>query len=202
MVDPNRWMEMTAVNPDHSRWYVDRFRTMAAEGSDLAGEARFVDAMVAPGSHVLDAGCGSGRTAAALAACGHRVVGVDADPMLIDAAKQDHVGPTWILGDLAEMDLKADGIDEPFDAIVACGNVMAFLAPSTRREVLMRLAAHLAPRGRIATGFGAGRGYEFDEYRADISAAGLVIDLELSTWDLRPFSEGSDFLVSVLSRPD
>lgn len=174
---------------------------MAAEGKDLVGEARFVDAMVKPNSHVLDAGCGSGRIAGELAARGHRVVGVDVDPVMIEAAEQDFPGPIWIVGDLAETDLATHGITESFDAIVSCGNVMAFLAPSTRREVLERMASHLAPDGRIATGFGAGRGYEFEDYRADIAAAGLVIDLELSTWDLRPFTPGSDFLVTVMRRP-
>jgi SAM-dependent methyltransferase len=66
---------------------------MAAEGADLGGEARLVDAMVAPGSRLLDAGCGTGRTAAVLHARGHRVVGVDADPVLIAAAEADHPGP-------------------------------------------------------------------------------------------------------------
>ena len=45
----------------HSEWYVERFRRMAAEGDDLAGEARLVDAMLPPWARVLDAGCGTGR---------------------------------------------------------------------------------------------------------------------------------------------
>ena len=36
------------------------------------------------------------------------------------------------------------GVAEGFDAIVCAGNVMAFLAPSTRTEVLRRLRGHLA----------------------------------------------------------
>lgn len=201
MTESSHWVEMTRVNPDHSRSYVERFRAMAAEGRDIVGEARFIDALVAPGSHVLDAGCGSGRIAAELARRGHRVVGYDVDPVLIEAAAADFEGPVWLVGDLAEMDMAVHGIDELFDAIVSCGNVMAFLAPSTRREVLTRMRDHLAPHGRIAIGFGAGRGYGFDDYRADAAAVGLTMDLELSTWDLRPFEESSDFMVSVLSRP-
>ena len=75
---------------------------------------------------------------------------------------------------------------------------MAFLAPSTRVAVLRRLRAHVAPRGRAAIGFGAGRGYAFDDFRADARDAGWAEDLLLSTWDLRPFTEDSDFLVAVL----
>ena len=46
---------------------------------------------------------------------------------------------------------------------------MTFLADETRVVVLERMAAHLAPDGRVAIGFGANRGYEFDEFRADVA---------------------------------
>src|SRR5690606_27116837 len=112
----------------------------------------------------------------------------------------DHPGPTWLVGDLAELDLPARGIEEGFDLIVCAGNVMTFLAPSTRRTVLERLAAHLRDDGRLVVGFGAGRDYEFDDFRADAAAAGLRVELELATWDVRPFTAGSDFLVAILTR--
>jgi len=78
---------------------------MAADGADLGGEARMLDAMVAPCSRLLDAGCGPGRVGAELAARGHIVVGVDVDPLLIAAAEADHPGPRWIVADLADFDL-------------------------------------------------------------------------------------------------
>lgn len=198
MVAKSRWVEMTEEKPEHSTWYVERFRAMAAAGDDLGGEARFVDALVGRGARVLDAGCGPGRVGGHLHAAGHEVVGVDVDPVLIAAAEEDHPGPTWLVGDLAELDLAARGIAEGFDAIVCAGNVMTFLAPSTRRDVLANLGRHLRENGRIAVGFGTGRGYELDEFRADVAAADLVIELELSTWDLRPCTATSDFLVATL----
>ncbi|PWD52287.1 SAM-dependent methyltransferase [Serinibacter arcticus] len=191
---------MVAANPAHSTWYVERFREMAAQGRDLDGEARLVDAMLARGSRVLDAGCGPGRVGAALAARGHTVVGVDVDPVLIGAAEADHAGSTWLVGDLTELDLPARGVAEPFDLVVCAGNVMTFLAEGTSGEVLRRLAAHLAPQGRIVLGFGAGRGYTPDDLAADAAGADLREDLRLGTWDLRPFTSESDFLVTVLSR--
>jgi SAM-dependent methyltransferase len=189
---------MTEEDPEHSAAYVQRFRTLAEQGMDLVGEARLVDAMLPRGSRVLDAGCGPGRVGAHLHDVGHEVVGVDADPVLVAAAEEDHPGPRWLVGDLAELDLPAQGIAEPFDAIVCAGNVMAFLAVSTRREVLRRMRAHIAPEGRAAIGFGAGRGYEFDDFLADARAVGWAEDLLLSTWDLRPFTPDADFLVAVL----
>lgn len=200
MVDKSKWVEITEENPSHSSWYVERFRAMAAEGKDLAGEARLVDAMVPRSARILDAGCGPGRVGGHLHLQGHEVVGVDVDPVLIEAARQDHPGPTWVVADLAELDLPSMGIDADFDAIVAAGNVMAFLAASTRQMVLQRLGTHLAPDGRLVTGFGAGRDYEFAEFEADVEAAGLRFDSRHSTWDLRPFETGSDFIVAVLSR--
>jgi hypothetical protein len=62
------------------------------------------------------------------------------------------------------------------------------------------MGAHLAADGRLVIGFGAGRGYAFDEFRADARTAGLQEDLLLSTWDLRPFTESAEFLVAVLRR--
>ncbi|ABM12365.1 MULTISPECIES: class I SAM-dependent methyltransferase [Mycolicibacterium] len=198
MVETSIWMQKVAADPGHSRWYIERFRAMARAGDDLAGEARLVDAMAPRGARILDAGCGPGRVGGYLAAAGHQVVGVDVDPALIEAAEQDYPGPRWLVGDLAELDLPARGITEPFDLIVSAGNVMTFLAPSTRVQVLARLRAHLRDDGRAVIGFGAGREYEYPQFLDDAAAGGLTPDLLLSTWDVRPFTDDSDFLVAVL----
>ncbi|NEW37391.1 class I SAM-dependent methyltransferase [Nocardia cyriacigeorgica] len=197
---PSQWEEITAADPAHSAWYVERFRGLAAQGQDIVGEARLIDAMIGRGSRVLDAGCGPGRIGGYLHEAGHVVVGVDVDPVLIAAAEQDHPGPTWLVGDLAELDLPARNVEADFDVIVCAGNVMTFLAPSTRQQVLTRYAHHLAPTGRAVIGFGADRGYEFEQFFTDASAGGLAVDLRLSTWDLRPFTDDSDFLVAVFTR--
>jgi len=195
----NRWLQAIEQNPGHSTWYIERFRTMAAEGADLDGEARMIDAMAPRGSRVLDAGCGPGRLSGTLHKAGHRVVGVDLDRALIAAAEEDHPGPTFVVGDLTDLNLA--GVTDPseFDVIVSAGNVMTFLDPATRGTVVQRLAEHLAPDGRLVVGFGAGRGYGFDEFADDAAEAGLAFDLRLATWDLRPFTPSSDFLVAVLS---
>ncbi|MDF3335832.1 class I SAM-dependent methyltransferase [Mycolicibacterium septicum] len=198
MVERSIWMQKVAADPGHSNWYIERFRAMARAGEDLAGEARLVDAMASRHARILDAGCGPGRVGGYLAGAGHQVVGVDVDPALIEAAKKDHPGPRWLVGDLAELDLPARGIADAFDIIVSAGNVMTFLAPSTRVQVLTRLRAHLADDGRAVIGFGAGREYEFGQFLDDAATAGFTPDLLLSTWDVRPFTEDSDFLVAIL----
>jgi SAM-dependent methyltransferase len=198
VVEQSEWARITQEDPEHSAWYVERFRRMAADGKDLAGEARLVDAMAPRGGRILDAGCGPGRVGGHLASLGHEVVGVDLDPVLIEAAEEDHPGPRWLVGDLARLDLPAQGITEGFDVIVSAGNVMTFLAPSTRGEVLRRLTDHLREDGRLAVGFGTDRGYEVDEFLRHAEAAGLEPDLLLSTWDLRPYRPNDGFLVAVL----
>ena len=199
MQQPTRWA--TKHGPGHAQWYIERFRRMAAEGADLAGEARLLDAMIGRSSRVLDAGCGSGRVGAELAARGHAVVGVDADPELVEAAATDHPGPTWLVGDLTTLDLPGRGHVEPFDAAIVAGNVMPYLAPGTGHLALQRIGAHLRTDGVVVVGFGTDRDYPLAEFDADIGAAGLTLEHRFATWDLRPWFAGAPFAVTVLRRP-
>ena len=198
MRTPPRWF--TDHGPEHSQWYIDRFRAMAADGADLGGEARLLDAMVAPSSRVLDAGCGPGRVGAELAARGHIVVGVDVDPLLIAAAEADHPGPRWIVADLADFDLPAAGVGEPFDAAVIAGNVMTYVASGTEQRVLARVAAHVRVDGVVVVGFGTDRGYPITEFDAHAAAAGLTREHRFATWDLRPWRDDATFAVTVLRK--
>lgn len=199
MAELTRWVSDT--KDGHSQWYVERFRRMAAEGEDLAGEARLVDAMVPRGARILDAGCGPGRVGAELHARGHTVVGVDVDPVLIDAAREDHPGPQWLVGDLAELDLPAAGIAEPFDAAVVAGNVMVFVAPRTETEVLRRIGAHVRPDGFVIVGFHVNRHLALDDFDASVREAGLHIEHRFATWDLKAWHDDADFAVTVLRHP-
>lgn len=199
MGEPTRWV--TETSEGHSEWYIERFRSMAAEGADLDGEARLVDAMVPRGARVLDAGCGPGRVGAALHARGHTVVGVDADPALIDAARHDHPGPHWMVADLAELDLAAQGEPEPFDAAVLAGNVMVFLAPRTEVDVLARVGAHVRPDGFVIVGFHVDRNLALDDFDRYVGEAGLVTEHRFATWDLRAWHDAADFAVTVLRHP-
>ncbi len=195
----SQWALMIERDPGHSARYVERFKMLAAQGTDLVGEARLIDALVPRGSAILDAGCGPGRHAGYLHRAGHHVVGVDLDPALITVAEADEPGPRYGVSDLAELTLPA-GSPDAFDVVLCAGNVLGFVHPDTRRPILANLRAVLAPSGRLVCGFGAGRGYAFDDFFADAKAVGLTRDSAFSTWDLRPYADSSDFLVAVLSR--
>ncbi|GAA4774901.1 class I SAM-dependent methyltransferase [Citricoccus nitrophenolicus] len=202
----NLWAQMVARDPEHSRRYAERWRRLAAEGMDLDGEARLIDAMASRGARILDAGCGTGRVGGYLARRGHRVTGVDLDEHLIEVAAEDHPEADWFVADLERLDAGALadlGETEPFDLVFSAGNVFGFLSPASRGEVLAHLYALLRDGGRAVIGFGAGRGYDFADFLHDAGRAGFTVQGRFSTWQLDPLpADGSaaDFLVTVLSR--
>ncbi|AVZ41095.1 MULTISPECIES: class I SAM-dependent methyltransferase [unclassified Dietzia] len=198
------WKKIVDADPGHSHRYAKRWDDMVAEGVDIDGEARLIDAMAPRGARILDAGCGQGRTGAYLHERGHRVTGVDLDPHLVGRARELCPGATWEVADLAGDDW-ATG---PFDLAVSAGNVLAFVDPADRGAVLANLAARLVTPsddvggrpGRLVVGFGLDRGWTREEFDDDARRAGLELEQRWSTWDLRPFTEGSGFMVAVLVR--
>lgn len=205
MSRPTRWE--TDTEDGRSEWYVQHFRDLAADGADLEGEARLLDAMLPRHARVLDGGCGQGRTGGALHRRGHTVVGVDADPVLVEAARADNPGPVWIVADLADLDLAEHGITEPFDAAVLAGNVMSFVAAGTEAEVLGRVFEHLTGTGFLVTGFHLEM-CDLETFDRAVTDAGLRIRQRFATWDLKPWpgdeaaftDEETDFCVTVLAR--
>ncbi|MBA4609587.1 class I SAM-dependent methyltransferase [Aeromicrobium sp. Marseille-Q0843] len=196
-----RWF--TDTQPGHSQWFIERFRALEAEGKDLLGEARFADMLAERGSRVLDAGCGTGRMAAALQAAGHVAFGVDVDPELIAAAETDHPGPSYAVADLSELTTDDVGGDQ-VDLVICAGNVLVFVAPGTELRVLERLCEVTRPGGRVVIGCRPEATYPFEQYDADLAtlaSRGIArVEHRFSTWHLDPFEADSDFAVTVLRR--
>jgi SAM-dependent methyltransferase len=102
------------------------------------------------GAHVLELGVGTGRLALSLAAAGHRVVGVDASPGMLDrlrgklAAHADH--PVEVVeADLADPDAWPEG---PFDVVLAAFNFVCNLPDADdQRGLFHSAAAALRPGG-------------------------------------------------------
>ena len=171
---------------------------IAAQGNDINGEARLIDAMVERNSRILDAGCGTGRLGGYLVERGHEVVGTDIDPILIEHARTDFAGLTSYVGDLG-----SDPIPEgDFDLAVSAGNVMGFIAESDRGFALRNIYDAMVSGGRFVVGFGAGRGWRFDDFiDSATTTTGFVLENRFSSWDLKPYSEDATYLVAVLRKP-
>ncbi len=180
------------------RAYARRFVDIAAAGDDIDGEARLIDAMAAPGSSILDAGCGAGRITHALGRRGHRVIGVDADPLLIEAGREQHPGADLQVVNLVDLTPEVGG---PFDLVVCTGNVMPFVEPGTEPTILAAMDTVLAPRGRVVFGFHVDRAYALEMLDGDAAAVGWTLEHRFGTWNLDPFTDTSDWAVSVFRGP-
>lgn len=187
-----RWIQETGGTTGAA--YDARFRALAASGADVHGEATYLDALVGAASNILDAGCGTGRVAVELHRRGHRVVGVDSDPSMLAVARE-HPGPSWVQADLAGLDLTAR-----FEAVVAAGNVLVFVAPGSEPVVLTRMAAHLRPGGLLVCGWRTDRLAVpcYDDWAA---AAGLTPVTRHATWQGDPYTPQADWCVAVDQRP-
>lgn len=91
-------------------------------------------------ARVLDAGCGTGRHAQALAAYGHRVALLDASPRLLEIARR-----RCPRADFWRTDICSPPTDAVFDA-VACRGVLNDLVLDDEREVVFGSFAALCDR--------------------------------------------------------
>jgi SAM-dependent methyltransferase len=62
-----------------------------------------LDSLPAPGRLTLDLGCGEGRLTRDLAALGHRVVGVDLSPSMVQAAREADPSGEYVHADIAHL---------------------------------------------------------------------------------------------------
>jgi SAM-dependent methyltransferase len=198
-----RWRAQTDLDEYDARW--DR---MAAAGEAVHGEADFVAALNP--TSVLDAGCGTGRVGIELARRGIDVVGVDADPEMLDRARRrafdgsrarprvsEPIGSVaWIVADLAALDL-----GRTFDVVVLAGNVLPFVEPADRPAAVSACARHLAPDGRLVAGAGLQRGWpSVDELDAWSAAAGLELVDRFAGWAGERWTPASGYAVTVSRR--
>ncbi|MFF4244819.1 class I SAM-dependent methyltransferase [Streptomyces sp. NPDC001822] len=201
----DRWAELTGGQAGEE--YARRFARLAESGQDVHGEAAFCDALLKPGSRVLDAGCGTGRIAIRLAELGHHCTGVDLDPSMLAVARRRAPGQDWLLGDLARLD--ALELKPGFDLVLAAGNVIPLLAPGTESAVIRQLAAALRPGGLLVTGMGLDAAHlplpeppvTIEEVDRWCSEAGLTLRRRCATWDGDPYHPDCGYAVSVHVRP-
>jgi SAM-dependent methyltransferase len=197
-----RWQDIArrTAGPDYAAKYAERFRTLAAGGDDVHGEARFVTGLVPPPARVLDAGCGTGRVAIRLAGLGYAVVGVDLDASMLMQARAEAPDLDWRVGDLAALDTA-----QLFDLVLVAGNTIPLLEPGTLGSAARHLAAQLDDGGLLVCGFGLDDAHlpgdcpvtPLTDVDAAFADAGLEPVDRFSTWDRAPYDEDEGYVVTV-----
>jgi SAM-dependent methyltransferase len=104
---------------------------------------------LAPGTRLLDAGCGAGLFAALAAQRGAEVVGLDAAPGLIEYARHRRPAARYVVDDLEHMPFG----DGAFDVVTGFNSVLYAADP---RRALAEIARVSAPSGRLVVTVGAG----------------------------------------------
>lgn len=143
------------------------------------------------GSHILDAGCGSGRDSLYFKNKGYSIVAMDASREMVSRASR-LLGQPVLHMKFQEMDFQ-----ETFDGIWACASLL-HVPRREMREVMDRLARALKEGGILYTSFKLGteevvrKGRLFNDYddltfQALLSAhPSLLIEELWTTQDLRP----------------
>ena len=126
---------------------------------------------------------------------GFEVVGVDLDADMVAAARRKAPAMTWLVDDLARMQLP-----RRFDLVAMPGNVMVFCEPTDRGLIVHNMAQHLLPGGLLVAGFTLeSGGYELAEWDEHCAASGLALVARYSTWSGDAYA-GGDYHVSVHRR--
>ncbi len=113
-----RWGE---IHPVHADW-IERFLSF-----------------VAPGGHVLDAACGTGKYLGTVIDSGRQVIGVDHSEAALARARQKH--PT---ASTRHLDLQDLAFEDEFDGVM-CVDAMEFVPPEDWPIVMAAFRRAVAP---------------------------------------------------------
>jgi SAM-dependent methyltransferase len=132
------FLDPTEINRAYYDDYADDFRERTAALPLNAVYEPFLR-QLQPCARILDAGCGSGRNAAAFLSHGFRVTAIDASPAVVQLAKRSGI-------DASVMTFQRMTFIKEFDGIWACASVL-HVPHAEIPEVLNRFARALNPRG-------------------------------------------------------
>jgi SAM-dependent methyltransferase len=141
---------ITTTNPNQALWEKGDF-TRIAESMRSSGEALAKSLGIAPGTRVLDLGCGDGTTALPAARLGADVLGVDIARNLVEAGRRRAqesglANCTFQAGDAGSLQGLAD---QSFDLVVSIFGAMFAARPV---EVAKEMVRVTRPGGRIVMG--------------------------------------------------
>lgn len=167
--------------------------------NDLALWAELSDSRSGP---ILEIGCGTGRVALCLAACGHRVTGLDNEPALT-AAMRERAAGRGIAGLAAlDHDARMFATEGRFGLILMPMQVLQlFTDAGERRQVLETAREHLVPGGLIAAAIIEGvplEGQVGTEYEPALPDVAEVDGWVYSSLPLEVASDGDRMVVTRL----
>lgn len=137
LVDENRRSPAAAVFDALGSDYEEAF---AASGAHRASLAWLLERLP-PDARVLDVGSGTGRpTAVTLAAAGHRVLGVDVSPVMVEIASRQVPDAEFRCGDIRETPVE----DGSFDAVCLYFALLQ-MSRAEQSDLLRRLTRVLRP---------------------------------------------------------
>jgi trans-aconitate methyltransferase len=134
--------EQPPIPPDH--WSPERYATLAAFVPALGADVLLL-LNAARAERILDLGCGDGVLTAALVASGAEVVGVDASPAMVEAARRRGI-------DARVTNAETLPFEAEFDAVFS--NAMLHWSRDIHR-VVAGVSRALKPHGRFVGEFGA-----------------------------------------------
>src|SRR5690349_9684020 len=149
-VPEGNWFNEIAAFLGPAYWAPDTGRVMAFTKGTSQEVAFLLDALeLQPGMRVLDAGCGPGRHAVALAEHGINVVGIDLSPDFIALAQQ---AATTLPAEFRVQDVRELDDEAAFDAVIClCQGGFGLLGGrDDELGVIPRFARALEPGGRLA----------------------------------------------------
>jgi SAM-dependent methyltransferase len=119
-------------------------------GAQIDADARFIEQRlnIAPGAKILDVACGDGGHAAALAARGFEVVGIDTSlPLLARASARAQSSQQRV--QFQQLDMRELAETAAYDGAVVWDHGFGFFDDATNEAVLGRILRALRPRGQV-----------------------------------------------------
>jgi trans-aconitate methyltransferase len=160
----------------------------AANGRFVATLASDVVALLnlQPGEQILDLGCGDGALTEQLAATGAMVLGVDASPTMLDAARQRNLQSTRGF-DLAQHDATALPYYHQFDAVFSNAALHWITGIPGQQATLAGVHRALRPNARLVAEMGG---------HGNIAAIRTALQSTLAPFDINAEAAAASFYPS------
>ena len=128
------------------------------------------------GERILDLGCGTGHLTARIAASGAEVIGIDADPGMVEQAKTNYPDLRFEVGDAREFH-----VHELFDAVFSNAMLHWITEPD---KAVRCIARALKPTGRFVAEFGGHGNVQtlLTAIREGLREAGSRIETTWNPW--------------------